>query len=188
MSYIKTLIVRIKKRTSTQYNCLKFMHLSLSTEYSIHSLVYLAMNPDKEIHFVDEVARAQNISSSYLAKVFRVLAKSGILNSYRGAGGGYSLALDPKDITFRRIVESIEGRDSLFLCQEEKLHCRIGMNCIIKSAMSHAEQKMYEILEETTIADVMREFRDQTQYPFWHTRNINLVNNRNQRIQPVRNR
>lgn len=151
------------------------MQLSLSTEYSIHSLVYLAMNPEKEIHFVNEVARAQNISSSYLAKVFRVLAKKGILNSYRGAGGGYSLALDPKDITLRMIVESIEGKRSLFLCQEEKLLCRIGVNCIIKSKMFHAEEKMYEILEKTTIADVLNEFHNQTQYPYWYTNNINLV-------------
>lgn len=143
------------------------MQFSLSIEYAIHGIVYLAMHSNKEIIFVDEVARAQNISTSYLSKIFHQLAKHGILHSYRGAKGGYGLAMDPAHITFRRIFEVIEGKALLFNCLEDKRLCNLGINCIIRNVLTESEQKLYESLEKTTIADVLKDIQNSAIQPEW---------------------
>ena len=161
------------------------MQISLSTECAIHSLVYLAMRPAGEICFVEEVAGAQHISASYLAKVFRILAKKGILHSYRGAKGGYRLAVDPAALTLRMVVETIEGSVPLFKCQEERLFCSLGIDCHIKNILKNVEDKAYEILEQSTIADIVSTFRRHVGELEW----LNLANSgdhRNKTLGPDR--
>jgi len=51
--------------------------------------------------------------SSYLAKVFQLLAKAGLVKSFRGAKGGYRLALPPESITLKHITQAIEGANPL---------------------------------------------------------------------------
>jgi Rrf2 family protein len=153
------------------------MQLSQSTEYAIHSLYYLALVGKDKLILVSEVAKAQNISESYLAKVFQALAKAGLIKSYRGAKGGYVLAQDPDQITFRKIVQVMEGSSPIFICDNHKRNCSFLGDCIISQVMSEAENKMYQVLEQTTLADIMKKFnrntisgqtdKDHPPVPFW---------------------
>jgi Rrf2 family protein len=149
------------------------MQLSQSTEYAIHSLYYLALQGKGKLILVGEVAKAQNISESYLAKVFQTLAKAGLIKSYRGAKGGYVLAHDPSQISFRKIVEVMEGSSPIFICDDHKRNCTFLGDCVISNVMSEAENKMFEVLEKTTLADILRKFnhnqneKDNSTVPFW---------------------
>lgn len=143
------------------------MQISLSTEYAVHSLVYLAVRPRSEAYFVEEIATVQNISPSYLAKVFRRLAKAGILNSFRGAKGGYKLAIEPHELTLRKVVEAIEGKTPIFKCHEEQLKCTLGVHCYIKTILNGVETAVYEALEKNTIADIVYAFKTNGGEPEW---------------------
>jgi len=50
-----------------------------------------------------EIARAQRIPPKFLTVILSELSRVGIVSSYRGRDGGYSLALSPIDITFRSV-------------------------------------------------------------------------------------
>jgi DNA-binding IscR family transcriptional regulator len=56
------------------------MQFSIGCEYAIHGLLYLAMRSPDEVILVTDVARAQNLPVSYLAKVFQLLARAGLVN------------------------------------------------------------------------------------------------------------
>ncbi|NOY76377.1 MAG: Rrf2 family transcriptional regulator [Calditrichaeota bacterium] len=136
------------------------MQLSQSTEYAIHSLFYLAVNNKRQTVLVSEIAKAQNISESYLAKIFQNLVKAGLVRSYRGAKGGYHLAIPMKDITLKDIVQAIEGTSPLFACDHDRRDCDFAVDCLISATMKKAEEKMYEILEEISLEDLVKNAKE----------------------------
>jgi len=139
------------------------MQFSQSTEYAIHSLFYLALQGKDKMILVGDVAKAHGISESYLAKVFQSLTKAGLIKSFRGAKGGYVLAMAPAEITLRRIVETIEGRGPFFVCDEQKRNCSFLGDCIIRNVMDEAEKRMFAVLENTTLADLVARLQSDAQ-------------------------
>ncbi len=136
------------------------MQLSQSTEYAIHSLFYLAVNNQRQTVLVSEIAKAQNISESYLAKIFQYLVKAGLVRSYRGAKGGYHLAVPTKDVTLKDIVQAIEGTSPFFTCDHDRRDCDFAVDCLISSTMKKAEEKLYEILDEVTLEDLVNNAKE----------------------------
>jgi Rrf2 family protein len=85
------------------------MRFSLSTEYALHGLLFLALHPPDAVVMLPEVARVLQVSEPSLRKVFQTLARHGLVVSYRGIKGGYSLGLSAQEITLQNIVQAIEG-------------------------------------------------------------------------------
>ncbi len=145
------------------------MQFSLSTEYAIHSLIYLALQPKGKVTLVSEVARAQGVSETYLAKVFQQLAKAGVVISYRGAKGGFALARPPSEISLRQIVAAIEGEAPLFRCLEDRRNCALGDDCEIRSVMNRVEAVMWDMLEQTKLSDLIDGLRPRKEKVRWLT-------------------
>jgi|YelNatPaOPRAMG01_1025707.scaffolds.fasta_scaffold00049_105 Rrf2 family protein len=135
------------------------MHLSLSTEYAIHSLIYLALQPKGKVTLVTEVARAQGVSETYLAKVFQQLVKAGLVASYRGAKGGFALALPPDQINLRQVITAIEGQQPILRCASDRRGCEPGPDCPIHEAIDHIEMLLWRTLEQTKLSDLAEQMR-----------------------------
>lgn len=135
------------------------MHFSVGCEYAVHGLLFLAMRHENEVILVSDIARAQNLSESYLAKVFQNLAKAGLLRSFRGARGGYTLALPPEEITLRRIAQSVEGSTPLFNPLSNIRDCHFATDCLIREAFNRAEKSLYRELEKVTLKEMVERAR-----------------------------
>ena len=155
------------------------MHFSMGTEYAIHGLLYLALKDQGEVVYVRDIARAQNVSETYLAKVFQQLARSGLVVSYRGAKGGFALAQPPERITMRRIIEATEGSSPLFNCLQSRRDCKLGDDCEIRKVMNRVEKMMLEILDKTSLVDILDSFRGHEEEVGWLTQ---LLTERNERV------
>jgi len=131
------------------------MQFSVGCEYAIHGLLYLALKPQDEVVLVTDIARAQNLPVSYLAKVFQYLAKAGLVKSFRGARGGYMLALPPEQITLRHITQAIEGTSPLYSSLSIRRECSLEPDCIIREAFIRAEKSLYLELEKVTLKEIM---------------------------------
>src|SRR5476649_2677220 len=99
------------------------MKYSQSTELAIDSLFYMAAHDELTDFSVEQVAQAQHVSVSYLAKIFHQLVKAGLLRSHRGSRGGYMLNRPPAQITLRDIAVVFEGSSSLYECNATVKHC-----------------------------------------------------------------
>lgn len=144
------------------------MHFSLSSEYAIHGLVFLAINSPGEVTMLADVSRALKVPESTFRKVFQTLARSGIVNAYRGAKGGYSLARAPQDITFRDIVEAVEGGSPIYHCLGEKRRCELGHNgCPINSAFGVIQERIYTALQEVTLQELIDSVNSQHRQVKW---------------------
>lgn len=115
----------------------------------------MAMHKDHRVVLVSEIGQAQKIPISYLAKVFRILAKSGVIRSFRGSKGGYSLVRSPGEITLREVVEAMEGSVTMFQSMGERRGCKAGPECKIKETFQIARDRMYEVLGEVTFQDLV---------------------------------
>ena len=67
------------------------MHLSAQEEYGLRCLVQLARHVGEEPMRIQEIARAEGLSSEYVAKLMRILRNGNLVDSTRGASGGYRL-------------------------------------------------------------------------------------------------
>ena len=93
------------------------MKLTRETDYAIRALTFLVQSPDHVDAKV--IALSQSIPESFAFKVLRKLLAAGILESIRGANGGYKLKKSPDDITLLDIIEAIEGLPTLNSCLGE---------------------------------------------------------------------
>lgn len=130
------------------------MKFSKSTELAIHGLWMLA-NRRPGLLLVSEMADAQHVSQSYLAKVFQKLARKGLVRSTRGKRGGFALAREPDKIDLCEVVRAIEADEPLFDCMDVGRGCRGRSDCLLRETFQKAEQAMYDVLTGTSLADLM---------------------------------
>lgn len=127
------------------------MRLMKASEYGIHGVLYLAMQPKGKITVLDEVAEAQNIPKSYLSKIFQAYTKTGILKSYRGANKGFALARPAEKITLKELIESCEGKIFHDECLLGRGDCPRNGKCSLSAKWREAVSAMNIILEGTTL-------------------------------------
>jgi Rrf2 family protein len=114
-------------------------------------MIYLSQQPREELTLIPEIAKAQKVSASFLAKIFQVLAKAGLVESQRGAAGGVNLAREPREISLRHIVEAVEGPVAINRCLRAKNPCENTRTCPLASVWREAQEKMLEVLEKVTL-------------------------------------
>jgi Rrf2 family protein len=82
--------------------------VSTKGEYGLSAVIILAKEKNKGLLQTKDIAQKGNIPQNYLEQILVVLKKSGLVQSIRGANGGYKLAKDPKDISVFEVLHSLE--------------------------------------------------------------------------------
>jgi Rrf2 family protein len=86
------------------------MRLQKNTSLALYSVLEFARTPERHIAAA-EIAAKYRVSAHHLAKVLAELARSGILASVRGAGGGYRFTGNAKRLTLLDIIQKFEEFD-----------------------------------------------------------------------------
>ncbi len=102
---------------------------------------------------LEDVARKEKISQGYLEEVARLLRAAGLVEGRRGAGGGYVLARDPKDVTVADVMTAIEGRTWTAECLGDK-KARRGRASAHDAVWRKVQGQVMTTLRGITIADV----------------------------------
>lgn len=85
------------------------MHLSSQEEYGLRCLMQVVQHRGDAPLGVNEIARAEGLSAEYAAKLMRILRQGGLVQSVRGANGGYRLAREANEVTVREALEVLGG-------------------------------------------------------------------------------
>ena len=83
------------------------MKLQKATRCALFAILELARHPERQISAA-EIAEKYGISVNHLAKVLRDLARAGLVEATRGAGGGYRFSGNAKRVTLYQVVEMFE--------------------------------------------------------------------------------
>jgi Rrf2 family protein len=133
------------------------LKISQKLEYAIRAMIELAARRDGEQPVpARELAAAQQIPLRFLEQQLGALGRSGLVESSRGAGGGYRLSRDPKDISVAQIADAIEGQLAPMFCLEESDHtCFADSRCGLQGFWGDVASAIAKVLEETTVADLV---------------------------------
>ncbi len=85
------------------------MKISTKGRYGAKIMIDIAGSGELAPILVKDISKRLNISEKYLGQLALMLKNAGLLNSVRGAKGGYLLSRPAADITLYDIVESLEG-------------------------------------------------------------------------------
>ena len=84
------------------------MKISTKGRYGMRILIDLALHEGTEPRMLRDIAKSQGLSEKYLSRLIIELRQAGMVESVRGARGGYHLAKNPKEITLLEIIEVME--------------------------------------------------------------------------------
>lgn len=129
------------------------MQLSLHTDYALRVLMALA-SADQQLS-VDDIAGRYRISRNHLAKVAQGLQTEGLVETFRGRGGGMRLARPADTITVGEVVRRFENLDAFVSCFSAGAGCAINGVCGLKPLLSSALEDFLVRLDQTLISDLI---------------------------------
>ena len=99
------------------------LKISQKLEYAIRAMIELAIRrPSGDLVPAREIAAAQQIPLRFLEQQLGALGRAGLVESFRGAGGGCRLAKDPGEISVAEVADAIEGQLFPMFCLEPSDH------------------------------------------------------------------
>jgi len=132
------------------------MLLTKASEYALLSLALIGEGGEPKD--VETLSKQLDISKSFLAKVLQNLARQGILISYKGAKGGFSLNKRFDEISIIEVVRAAEGKNpSVFDCSPSKECCPEdrASSCVIWPFLNRLQNKIDGFLENLTLKDIL---------------------------------
>ncbi|MFH1459004.1 MAG: Rrf2 family transcriptional regulator [Candidatus Omnitrophota bacterium] len=136
------------------------MKLSTRTRYGTRLMLELGIHYDQGPIFLKDIAKLEDISEKYLSQIIIPLKNSGLVNSFRGAHGGYVLAKPPNKISMRSIIEVLEGNLSLVDCVKKPSLCSRVSMCTTRSLWGLLSDKVGEVLQEMTLLDLVNQCKN----------------------------
>ncbi len=137
------------------------MHVPIQVDYGVRALVDLVQNRSEEDTPVRTAAIAQRqaIPEPFLARVMLYMRNGGMVQSVRGPQGGYRLALDPSEISMALVMDCLGGKSPLLACLDDHAACNKWSVCSQKYVWSVVEEAMRQVLESTSIQDLVDRMR-----------------------------
>jgi Rrf2 family nitric oxide-sensitive transcriptional repressor len=131
------------------------MNLTRFTDYSLRTLLYVGMHPDRNSS-IDEVSDAFQISRNHLLKVVHTLGRLGFLTTMRGRSGGLRLGRPPGEIRLGEVVRATEPGFELLECFDSaRDRCVITTQCRLKGVLRVALQSFLKELDRHTLEDLL---------------------------------
>ena len=137
------------------------MKLSTRSRYGLKAVVDIAARNGKSVS-IKSMSERLEISENYLEQLIIKLKKAGILNSVRGAGGGYSLREPPEDITVGKILNILEGSLYPAKClDDDDTTCGYGVcnPCATKGVWEKIYESVTTVVESITVMDLVNEHK-----------------------------
>lgn len=102
------------------------LRITIECDYALRIVLYLARLGTENKADAATIAEVQKIPQRFSSKILRKLTLGGIIRSYKGVKGGYSLQKLPEDITMLEIVELIDGDVEVTRCIDTDYDCSCG--------------------------------------------------------------
>jgi Rrf2 family protein len=128
------------------------MQVPRRVDYGLRAVIYLADQVPDKCCSIGQIAKQQGIPRKFLEKIIQDLIRGGLIKSKRGSCGGYALARSADAISFRDVIEAIEGPIAVNACLDHELGCDQMPRCTMIDVWSEVQNKITEVLSRTTIA------------------------------------
>lgn len=143
------------------------MKVSTKGRYGLRAMIDLALYSKNELVPLISIAQRQDISKSYLERVFSALRKAGLVKSIKGAQGGYELAKDAKEITVGMILRALEGDLSVVPMEDEVVSNRIE-SYIRDNIWNEIDERVFSFIDGLTLKDITESYLQKDSTPMYY--------------------
>lgn len=135
------------------------MKLSTKGRYGLRAVLDLAMHSADGAISLSAIADRENISISYLEQLIAKLKKAGIVNSIRGAQGGYVLARSPEEISVGEVLRALEGNLNPVDCSELEGNnqCSGSQLCVTKYVWKRISDSINSAVDDMMLSELVEE-------------------------------
>ena len=131
------------------------MKISSKEQYGLRAMAELAARYGQGPVPLAEIAAAQGLSRDYLEQIVPALREAGLVQSTRGAHGGYQLARAPETMTVGQVLRALEGEILPLPCvSKDVAECDRSHMCAARTVWTKVHARVSETLNEMTLADL----------------------------------
>ncbi|MCB5262196.1 MAG: Rrf2 family transcriptional regulator [Candidatus Cloacimonetes bacterium] len=128
------------------------MAVNTKTEYALRALIEIAHQGQVS---AQKICEAQRLPKKYVEYLLSLLKAADLINSTAGIMGGYSLAKEAEEITFKSLLEAVKDESFATACQQRKGKFCIGHGCTLAPFFTKLEGQLNEIFESYTLQDII---------------------------------
>ena len=144
--------------------------ITMKTKYALKALCRLAVAPKGQPILIADIAEAEGIPRKFLELILAELKQHGILSSRKGRGGGYLLARRPEDVTVASVLRVLDGPIAPVPCLSRTAYqrcaeCPNEATCGVRPVMREAQAAPVQVLESTTVADMVKRVEEHSRAP-----------------------
>jgi Rrf2 family protein len=147
------------------------LKISQKTEYAMRAMVELGLRrltDGDSLVPARALAEAQRIPLRFLEQQLGTLHKAGLVESFRGAGGGCRLARDPLEIRVSDVIDAIEGRMYPMHCVDDMDHtCFADSHCGLQELWGDVHLAIRQVFESTTLAELVNRHQGRVEPMVW---------------------
>jgi Rrf2 family protein len=135
------------------------MKFSAQEEYGLRCLLRIAKSDSRDGLTIPQISQQEGLTQANVAKILRILRLGGLIESSRGAAGGYKLAMKPNEIKVGDVLAILGGRlfESSFCSDHAGVEaiCTHTIDCSIRSLWKNVQGAVDGILLKTTLHDLI---------------------------------
>src|SRR3954468_688451 len=139
------------------------MMFSTRSEYGVRVMIQLGRRHGAGPVSLAEIAESERLPLNYLEQLVGRLRKAELVQSTRGAHGGYQLSRAPEAITMAAVVQALEGTLAPMQCLTDPATSRVLCNheldadesCATKLLWTRVQGSVSRALEQTTLAELV---------------------------------
>lgn len=134
------------------------MRISSKGRYALRLMLDLAMNNTGSFIPLKAIAQRQEISDKYLEQIIHQLNKAGLVQSARGATGGYRLTRTPDAVYVGEILRVVEGSLAPVSCLDCGTPCDKFDSCLTIGLYKKIQAAVDNVVDRTTLADMLNDY------------------------------
>jgi Rrf2 family transcriptional regulator, cysteine metabolism repressor len=143
------------------------MRFTVKAEYGVKAILELAAQPERRPLQVRSIAKKQGLPVRFLEHVMNSLKKAGLVESIRGAHGGYLLNRSPKEISLGDVLKAIDGPMTATSCISDRKQpkCEDAGICVVQDVWAEVKSSFTVILNSITLQDMYERKRKKERQP-----------------------
>ncbi len=133
------------------------MRLTTRGRYAVTAMLHMALNnrnSNNTPYSLADISASLNISLSYLEQIFNRLRRANLVQSFRGASGGYLLSKGHTDITIAQIIDAVDESIDATHCGG-KGDCNHGEMCLTHHLWEDLTDRIRQFLENITLTQLI---------------------------------
>ncbi len=132
--------------------------LNRLTDYGVVVLTQMSRNPN-DLRTAPQISQETGVPLPTVAKLLSALAHGRLIDSHRGAAGGYTLNRPAEEISVAEIIQALEGPIALTACVEgSEDDCDVAALCPRRGNWDRVNRAIHGALSEVTLADMAASF------------------------------